>query len=501
MAAPPEAPRRRRLRGGALALIAVAVGALVIVIGVVLATGGGGGGGTGDTTTSLVPNSRAEGGSFGPLRYDRAHNATFERRAAAGFAHPLYAKSVGGVATTAKRVARWRPRIERSAAAAGIDADTLEAIVFLESGGNPNAMAGPDPRAASGLTQILPGTATDLLGLHVDLKASVRITREIAKAQRKAQAALVAKLLQRRQRVDDRFDPDKALAGTARYLRQSRSHFPREDLAVEAYHMGIGNLQQVIAAFGAGDDVPYAQLYFDSSPARHAAAYAKLFSLGDDSATYWFRILAAKDIMRLARTDPAELNRRATLQTQKNSAENLLHPRGQTTVFATPADLRSAEARDDLVPLDARKLARAGIIVDRHMGELAPKIGQRPGVYRALRPEALAVLAYVGAGVHAFVGRGALTVTSSVRDSRYQQLLVGTNIEATPNYSLHTTGYAFDIERHYTAPRQAYAFQFFLDRLQALNLIAWVREPGAIHVTASRDAAALEPALRRLGLG
>ena len=500
MAAPPEAPRRRRLRGRAIALIAAAVGAVLIVIAVVLATGGGGGSAS-NSAQPLVPHSRAEGGSFGPLRYDRAHNATFERRAAAGFAHPLYAKSPGGVAATVQRVERWRPRIERAAAAAGIDADTLEAIVFLESAGDPNAMAGPDPHAAAGLTQILPGTATQLLGMHVNLPASIRITKELSRAQRKARAALVAKLLRDRQRVDDRFDPNKALSGTARYLRQSRSHFPRKDLAVEAYHMGIGNLQQVLSAFGGGDDTPYAQLYFDGSPARHPAAYAKLFSLGDDSATYWFRVLAAKEIMRLARTDPAELQRRVTLQTQKNSSENVLHPPGQTTVFATPSDLKQAVARRVLLPLDARLLLRAGVRVDPHMGELAPKLGQKPALYRALRPEALAVLAYVGAGVHAFVGRGALTVTSTARDSRYQQLLLGMNLEATPNYSLHTTGYAFDIARHYTAPRQAYAFQFFLDRLQALNLIAWVREPGAIHITASRDAAALEPALRRLGLG
>jgi hypothetical protein len=265
--------------------------------------------------------------------------------------------------------------------------------------------------------------------------------------------------------------------------------------------MGIGNLENVISAFGAGDDIPYAQLYFDSSPGRHAAAYAKLFSLGDDSATYWFRVLAAKEILRLARDDPAELTRRATLQTQKNSAENLMHPPSATTVFASPADVRAAERSGALVEIDARRLERrAGVRIDPHMGELAPKLGQRPTLYRALRPEALAVLAYIGAGVHAFAGHGTLTATSTARDARYQQLLVGSNLEATPNYSLHTTGYAFDIQRRYTAKGQAYAFQFFLDRLQALNLIAWVREPGAIHITASKDAAALEPALDRLGL-
>ena len=74
-----------------------------------------------------------------------------------------------------------------------------------------------------------------------------------------------------------------------------------------------------------------------------------------------------------------------------------------------------------------------------------------------------------------------------MRDSEYQDLLVGSNPEATPNYSLHTTGWAFDVSRRYRNRRQAMGFQYALDRLQALNLIAWAREPGAIHVTASEE--------------
>ena len=62
------------------------------------------------------------------------------------------------------------------------------------------------------------------------------------------------------------------------------------------------------------------------------------------------------------------------------------------------------------------------------------------------------------------------------------------NIQATRAYSLHTTGYSFDILRRYRSRAEAVAFQFMLDRLTALNLIAWVREPEAIHVTVS-DAA------------
>ena len=39
------------------------------------------------------------------------------------------------------------------------------------------------------------------------------------------------------------------------------------------------------------------------------------------------------------------------------------------------------------------------------------------------------------------------------------------------------------------------SFQFVLDDLTARNLIAWIREPGAIHVTVSADADELVPLL------
>ena len=39
--------------------------------------------------------------------------------------------------------------------------------------------------------------------------------------------------------------------------------------------------------------------------------------------------------------------------------------------------------------------------------------------------------------------------------------------------------------------RQAAAFQYVLDRLQALNLIAWQRYPSEIEVTVASDAASL----------
>jgi hypothetical protein len=83
-----------------------------------------------------------------------------------------------------------------------------------------------------------------------------------------------------------------------------------------------------------------------------------------------------------------------------------------------------------------------------------------------------------------------------VRDERYQRLLLARNLEATPNYSLHTTGWAFDILRRYRSRKQALAFEFLLERLQSHDLIAWVRESAAIHVTVSADAQRLAAVLR-----
>ena len=55
-------------------------------------------------------------------------------------------------------------------------------------------------------------------------------------------------------------------------------------------------------------------------------------------------------------------------------------------------------------------------------------------------------------------------------------------------YTGATTGYSFQIYRHYLNRAQALAFQAMLDRLQALDLIAWERTPTTIDVTVASDA-------------
>ena len=47
--------------------------------------------------------------------------------------------------------------------------------------------------------------------------------------------------------------------------------------------------------------------------------------------------------------------------------------------------------------------------------------------------------------------------------------------------------------RRYESGAQAQAFQFLLDDLTARGLIAWIREPTAIHITVAREADLLVP--------
>jgi hypothetical protein len=458
-----------------LALVVVAVLAIVAVV--VLF----------ENDAGRPPLEPGAGKGADPLAYTPEREDELSAAAARGNAHVLYAKLPGGARASAERTARYRTLVEGAAKTAGVDADTLEAMVLLESAGRADAIADPQLEGAVGLTQILAETGRNLLHMTIDTQASRRIGRSLRRAARKGDAALIARLRARRREIDERFDPAKALAATARYLLIAREQLGREDLSVVSYHMGIGNLQNALRDYGK-DDISYTRLYFDSTPLQHATAYRRLAALGDDSATYLWRVAAAREIMRLYREDPDQLDRISELQNRKNSAEEVLHPLDRTERFATPADLRAAYDDGRIVALRSVPLAKNGLTIDRGMGELASRLGRRRTTYRGLREPALALLAYLGAGVQAISKLKPLVVTSTVRDERYQRLLVSRNREATRNFSLHTTGWAFDILRAYRSRTQALAFEFMLGRLQSLDLIAWVREPAAIHVTVSSDA-------------
>ncbi len=467
---------RRRLGNPAVVL---GLSAFVLLVAVLIAHAGGGGAPVPPLPT---PGVERPAGGADPFSYSQSRAEDLVARATAGNAHALFEKSPDGALATAARVARYRSLIDSVTAGTGVDPNILEGIVFLESAGRPDAIAGNDPATASGLTQILADTGQSLLGMHIDLAASRRLTAEIDRGYATGQRGKVARLQAGRARVDDRFDPRKALAATVRYLQLSQQRFGRQDLAVESYHMGIGNLQQVLDSYDGGSSVPYVQLYFDTAPDHHAAAYRLLSGFGDDSWLYYWRVLGAAQIMALYRSNRAVLDRLASLQTASDSAAEVLHPPDQTQIFAGPDALRAAYANQTLVPLPSN--ARAlGLAYDPSMGSTAAQLHAPRALYRGLRAPALDLLVELAARVRALSGGLApLHLASTVTDAQYQQVLGVSDPPAE-------AGYSFTIDRRYVRPAQALAFQAVLDQLESLNLIAWQRFSSAIEVTVASDAA------------
>jgi len=430
----------------------IAGSALILLIAVIVAAGRSGGG-----QPIRLPSDRLTW-SAQPLAYVPSRAAQFVVRAVSGSANVLFAKSPGGVVATAARVAAYRPLIDAATAGTGIDPKLLEGLVFLESAGEPEALAGPDAADAAGLTQILAQTGQSLLGMHINLAESRKLTGQIDAAYTAGNAGLVARLQGRRAQIDDRFDPRKALAATVRYLKLAERDLDgREDLAIASYHMGIGNLQHVLDDYDGGRPVPYVQLYFDTAPDHHGSAYTLLSGLGDDSSLYYWRVLGAVQIMNLYRTDLPALQRLAALETATGSDAEVLHPPAQTPAFASAAALKSAYLSGTLVQLPA-KPARYGLVY-----------AAMPALSHGLRPAAVDLLAALGVGVQELNGsKATLTVARGV--------------------SVGASGWTFEIARRYTGIGQADAFQAMLDRLQALNLIAWTRTPATIDVTVASDA-------------
>jgi Transglycosylase SLT domain len=430
-----------------------------------------------------------------PLQFEPGRSEEYEQAAAFGLSHVLFEKSPSGAVRAARRTARFRAMVDKATSGTDIDPDLVEAIVMLESAGRQDVIAGDDPANAAGLTQIVAGTATDFLGMHVDLEASRRLTRLLDQAVRRGDDAEAARLRSERRQADTRFDPEQALAGTVRYLTEAMKVFGRDDLAAVSYHMGIGNLSNVVRAYTAREDDPidtivdeadidYARLYFDSSPTGHRASWELLTSFGDDSQTYYWRVLGALGIMHLLRNDPGRLERLAELHDRLPSAGLVLHPPTLRERHADAAQLEDAVARRVLVPV--RPSNGAHFTIDPQLLRVLAPLTDNPSDYLVLRPRAARFLAYLSAKVYELSGEERpLALTRAAYDDEAATKLTPHDPGAAADADMHSTGFAFDIRRRYGSGAQAAAFQWALERLETLGLIAWTRGRSVIHVVVS----------------
>jgi hypothetical protein len=198
--------------------------------------------------------------------------------------------------------------------------------------------------------------------------------------------------------------------------------------------------------------------------------------------------------MHTYRHDPGALQRTAALQVSDASAARVLHPPASTDTFADSSALADGRNSGALKPLPSDPSAQ--VTPAPELTALAAQLHQPPGRYRLLRPAALEALRYLAAGVQAIApGSPPLQVTHATVD-RQSAAALGADPNPPP---LQSSGYSFGVARRYGNHAEAEAVQFMLDRLTAMNLIAWSRAGPVLEITAASDAVGLAPWLDRSG--
>ncbi len=403
-----------------------------------------------------------------------------------------------------------------------------EADLLLESGGESDSVSVSD---AVGVAQWLAGTGRGV-GLHVDLPASRKLTREIEALrlriawmnyvqlpnadpnapglpqrstldydQRPTIEQAMAALRQRRRIVDARYDPAQAIAAQTRYLLRLYRRFPGEDWLFQAYHGGEagvtrtlkfylgkrdwpGSAAEAIRAGKGGKRLSFEDVYFNISPRSHPEAFGYLYGRSDDHRRYWWKLRASLEAIAAYRRDPAAFAKEWLGYLPGRPTDAAWYPDAPDFRFAETGALQRAWMSKRLLPVlsDTTLLVRTPPLAPDH-----------PELYSALRPASLGLLHLVAKTYRATGGDrplavGDLTLTETLV-LRIRELtppkpprpplwppdldrLHPPGEGPPPDFDFHTTGIAFDILRP-TDEKQRKTLEYALDTLEDRRILAY----------------------------
>lgn len=404
----------------------------------------------------------------------------------------------------AQRVEALRKLFEAASKSSGFPADTLEAIAFLESFGDPNAQSPAGPR---GIMQVSSATARDM-GLRLIYATKYRVTTE-----RRAIKGKRGKVTYKNLKVktpyqvllrDERLVPERAIPAAAHYLARLEQSFGGRDWAIFAYHCGVGCVSQMQAltaeSKGIGKPITVPKMYFGASPVLNKELYAAVKSQmeRDWSPTYYFRVSRAEQLLALYREDPATFDE--LVNYYRNEPDPTLRASHRLAVWLKSADLEYQSCAD-IRREDGKKLARIfndpgyfGFVANRDtIG--AFDLANRD-YYLNATPAAIGTLTYIAFETRrlfdAMKPHGEkfvpLEVTSLVRSMDTLGLYGGSGGTGPSEASSHCSGQVFDIRFDSLPPGEKEALRFVLDDMGDEGYLGFIEESpksGIMHIGCS----------------
>jgi soluble lytic murein transglycosylase-like protein len=386
---------------------------------------------------------------------------------------------------------RLSPIFRRAAAESGWPASLLEAIAYLESGGDVQATSPAGPR---GLMQFSEATAR-AAGLRI-----VRVTRfKVVTSRQRVHlksGRTVYRTVRRRTPYtvtirDDRLNPERAAPAAARYLARLETKFGGRDWAIFAYHCGEGCVSDLLPLTQAAvhhQQPAVAEMFFAASPARNTELYQALERemQRDYSPTYWFRVKRAEQLLLLYQSDPAAFRELA------EDYQNPIHPQRRAAdrlmIWLKSLDIFYQSA-DDLRLASGKSLARV-LDYPRFFGFSLPELGgAERELYLQDSPAAIGALLYVAfetrrlfeelkpRGEHFVPLQVAELVSTADRPAEAGTLLVD------PEFPEHSTGQVFDIDRSNLPRGERECLNFTLDDMGWGGYLGFIQVTGdTVHI-------------------
>lgn len=387
--------------------------------------------------------------------------------------------------------------VRAAAQSSGFPASMIEAIIYLESWGDPKAES---PAGPKGIMQISEATAHDM-GLGIVRVTKYKITREKVLFKRKKGTKPKYKTVTHKEPYtvlvrDDRLVPDRAIPAAARYLASNERKFGGEDWAIFAYHCGTGCVTQMkdltMRARGIPkDEITVPRMFFSCSPTWNRELYQAIQQqmLRDYSPTYYFRIQRAAQLLALYRRDPEELV--ALQQEYKNRFASGPRAPHRLSAWLRPDDLIYRTGADIRANPGARLMRAPDSAEYLGYSLKLPLVDSAIADYSQAAPAALGTLTYI-----AFETRRLFEERNAVGET-FQPLPVVALVEPE-DYALqqaaqheafaHSSGQVFDIDIGRMPAGELECLRFVLDDLGWSGYLGFV-EDGAdrLHIGCSPD--------------